>query len=122
MSISSKDIKYWVGFNLIHGIGRVKLTQLENHFDSLERGWRATPAELKQAGLDCNSIRAIILEELNLTAVAHQVEMKGVIPASDTESCLLKQLSAEPTHIDEVCRSNGLPVLTVSRTLAMMEN
>lgn len=62
-----------------------------------------------------------ILEELNLTAVAQQIEMKEVIPASDTESLLLKQLSAEPVHIDEVCRSSGLPVSTVSSTLAMME-
>jgi len=62
-----------------------------------------------------------ILEELNLTAVAQQMEIKEVIPASDTESLLLKQLSAEPTHIDEVCRSSGLPVATVSSTLTMME-
>jgi len=62
-----------------------------------------------------------ILEELNLTAVAHQIEMKEVIPASDTESLLLKQLSAEPTHIDELCRSSNLPISTVSSTLAMME-
>ncbi len=62
-----------------------------------------------------------ILEELNLTAVARQIELQAVIPSSDTESLLLKQLSAEPTHIDEVCRSSGLPVSTVSSTLAMME-
>jgi DNA processing protein len=62
-----------------------------------------------------------ILEELNLRAVAHQIEVKEVIPASDTESLLLKQLSAEPTHIDEVCRGSGLPIATVSSTLAMME-
>jgi len=62
-----------------------------------------------------------ILEELNLTAVAHQIEMKEIIPASDTESQLMKQLSAEPTHIDEVCRSSGLPISAVSSTLAMME-
>jgi DNA processing protein len=62
-----------------------------------------------------------ILEELNLMAVAHQIEMKEVLPSSDTESLLLKQLCAEPTHIDEVCRSSGLPVSTVSSTLAMME-
>ena len=66
---------------------------------------------------DCTDI----LEELNLTAVAHQIEMKQVIPASDTESLLLKQLSAEPTHIDEVCRNSGLAMATVSSTLAMME-
>jgi len=62
-----------------------------------------------------------ILEELNLTTVARQIEMKEIIPASDTESQLLKQLSAEPTHIDEVCRTSGLPAATVSSTLAMME-
>ncbi len=62
-----------------------------------------------------------ILEELNLTAVAHQIEMKEIIPASDTETLLLKQIGAEPTHIDEVCRNSGLPISTVSSTLAMME-
>ncbi|HUV44550.1 MAG TPA: DNA-processing protein DprA [Dehalococcoidales bacterium] len=62
-----------------------------------------------------------ILEELNLGAVAQQIEMKEVLPESDTESLLLKQLSTEPTHVDEVCRASGLPVSTVSSTLAMME-
>jgi DNA processing protein len=58
---------------------------------------------------------------LNLTAVAQQMEMKEVIPATDTEALLLKQLSAEPLHIDEVCRSSGLAISTVSSSLAMME-
>ncbi len=62
-----------------------------------------------------------ILEELNLMTVAHQMELKEVIPSSDDESLLLKQLTAEPAHIDEVCRSSGLPMSTVSSTLAMME-
>jgi DNA processing protein len=62
-----------------------------------------------------------ILEELNLTAVAQQMEMKELLPESDTEATLLKHLGAEPTHIDAVCRSTGLPASTVSSTLAMME-
>jgi len=62
-----------------------------------------------------------ILEELNLTAVAHQIELKEVVPASETESLLIKQLSAEPAHIDEVCRRSNLPMSVVSSTLAMME-
>ena len=62
-----------------------------------------------------------ILEELNLRAVAQQLEFKEIIPASDTESLLLKRLSAEPAHIDEICATSGLPVSTVSSTLAMME-
>jgi DNA processing protein len=62
-----------------------------------------------------------ILEELNLTTVTHQIEMKEVIPATETETMLLKYLSHEPVHIDDVCRNAGLSMATISSTLAMME-
>jgi DNA processing protein len=62
-----------------------------------------------------------ILEELNLQVAAQQLEMKELLPADETESLLLRHLSAEPTHIDEVCRQSGLPISAVSSTLAMME-
>jgi DNA processing protein len=62
-----------------------------------------------------------ILEELNLRAVAQQLEFKEIIPESETESALLKRLSSEPAHIDNICAGSGLPVATVSSTLAMME-
>jgi DNA processing protein len=66
---------------------------------------------------DCHDI----LEELNLTIVAQQLEMTELIPTTDTESLIMKYLSTEPTHIDEVGRQCGLPIATVSSTLAMME-
>jgi DNA processing protein len=62
-----------------------------------------------------------ILEELNLTTVARQIEMREILPETETESLLIKQLGAEPSHIDEVCQRSGLPAATVSSTLAMME-
>ncbi|HEX77951.1 MAG TPA: DNA-protecting protein DprA [Dehalococcoidia bacterium] len=62
-----------------------------------------------------------ILEELNLTMVARQLELQETLPVTDTESLLLSHLSAEPVHIDEVCRSSGLPMSAVSSALAMME-
>ena len=62
-----------------------------------------------------------ILEELNLTMIPRQLEMRELIPADDTESLLLRQLAHEPVHIDEVCRQLHLPIATVSSTLAMME-
>jgi DNA processing protein len=62
-----------------------------------------------------------ILEELNLMTVARQMEMREMIPASETEAVLLKQLGAEPAHVDEICQGSGLPVATVSSTLAIME-
>jgi DNA processing protein len=64
---------------------------------------------------------ADILEELNLTVNARQMEMKEIIPASETESLLLKQLGTEPTHIDQICRNSGLPISSVSSNLAIME-
>lgn len=62
-----------------------------------------------------------ILEELNLTIVVQQLEMKETISTDKTETQLLKELTAEPSHIDEVCRRSGLPMSIVSSTLAMME-
>ena len=196
--MTNKDIQYWVGFSLISGIGRVRLTQPENYFTNLENTWEASPAELKQGALiseyplgtkpradnfphrnrimgglslgvlvvdagetsealitahltleQNREVFAIpssilppassgtnhliqkgaklarnysdILKELNLTAVAHQMGLKEIIPASDIEPLLLKQLRAKPTHIDEVYRSSDLPIPPVSSTLAMME-
>ena len=62
-----------------------------------------------------------ILEEFNLTVNIRQLEMKEVVPASETEALLLKQLGTEPTHIDQVCRNSGLSIATVSSNLSMME-
>ncbi len=62
-----------------------------------------------------------ILEELNLTMVPQQMEMKELVPATDTEAGLLRHISQEPVHIDEICRQSGLAAATVSSVLAMME-
>jgi DNA processing protein len=62
-----------------------------------------------------------ILEELNLTMAVQQIEVKELLPSTETESVILKCLSPEPTHIDDVGRQCGLPIATVSSTLAMME-
>lgn len=63
-----------------------------------------------------------ILEELNLAMVAQQLEMKEMVAVvTDTESQLLTCLSKEATHVDDVCRHSGLPIATVTSTLAMLE-
>ncbi|MEK7281158.1 MAG: DNA-processing protein DprA, partial [Chloroflexota bacterium] len=62
-----------------------------------------------------------VLEELNLTMTAKQLELKELPPVSEAEARVLGQLSAEPCHIDEVCRAAGLPIAAVSSTLALME-
>jgi len=62
-----------------------------------------------------------VLEELNLTMVAQQLEIKEFLPANETESAILKQLTPEPSHIDEICHRSSLTMPEVSSTLAMLE-
>jgi DNA processing protein len=70
-----------------------------------------------------------ILQELNLTIVVHQAEIKEFGPTDESfhfaqdsiESAILKQLTSEPNHIDEICRRSGLTMPEVSSTLAMLE-
>jgi DNA processing protein len=62
-----------------------------------------------------------ILAELNLSMAAHQIEATELIPADETESVLLRHLSAEPAHVDDVRRQCGLPIATVTSALAMLE-
>jgi len=66
---------------------------------------------------------ADILEELNLTMTTtdHQLELREAMPVDPTEARLLRLLTAEPVHIDEVQRASGLPISDVSSALAMLE-
>lgn len=62
-----------------------------------------------------------ILEELNLTMIEEHQEARAALPENETEATLLKHLSSDPIHVDEICRETQLPTATVSSTLAMME-
>jgi DNA processing protein len=62
-----------------------------------------------------------VLAELNLSMASHQIEMTEIIPADETEGVVLRLLTAEPAHIDELRRESGLPVAAVTSALAMLE-
>lgn len=69
-----------------------------------------------------------ILEELNLSLAEVQLKAREELsawPAESTiegeEARLLRVLSNEPQHIDEVAQQTGLPVSAVSGTLALLE-
>src|SRR3990172_11662791 len=75
-----EDLKYWVGFSLIPGIGRVRFSQLESYFGNLGNAWKATPADLKRSGLDTSSIRAITSwrPKVSLEAEMEKLDRYGV--------------------------------------------
>ena len=62
-----------------------------------------------------------VLEELNLSSVTRQIEMAALFPEDENEAELLRYITFDPVHVDEVCRSSGKSASDVSSTLAMME-
>ena len=62
-----------------------------------------------------------VLEELNLSQITQQAEVRATVPTTPVERAVLDLLSAEPTHVDELGRAADLPAPTVSSTLALLE-
>lgn len=79
------------------------------------------PNRLIQDGAKLVSGAHDILEELNLAAVAQQEAVREALPDNATEAALLRLLSSEPRHIDDLARAAGLPVAEVSSALTMLE-
>jgi DNA processing protein len=77
--------------------------------------------QLIQQGAKLVSSVTDILEELNLTMVSQQAQVRAVIPENETEALLLDHLTAEPLHVDDLSRTVELPIAQVSSTLALME-
>jgi DNA processing protein len=85
-----------------------------------QRGSRGTNRLIRDGAQPVLSANDV-LEVLNMTAVAEHVEAQMLLPTDATEAVLLQQLSDDPAHVDEVGQAAGLPIATVSSTLALME-
>ncbi len=46
-----EDLKYWVAFHRIEGMGPKRFDRMEKHFGSLEDAWHANRGELRDAGI-----------------------------------------------------------------------
>ncbi len=44
--------KYWLGFNLVKGIGPAKVQALLSYFGDIESAWKASDAQLERLGID----------------------------------------------------------------------
>lgn len=77
--------------------------------------------QLIQDGAKLVLTSADILEELNLNMAVQQIEMKNLVPTTDTEAQVLGYLTKEAIHVDELCHCSGLPAAAVAGTLALLE-
>ena len=62
-----------------------------------------------------------LIDILDLTRITEQKTARKVVPADETEAKLLKVLSLEPLHLDDIRNQTDLPIERVSATLVMME-
>jgi DNA processing protein len=81
----------------------------------------AGPHQLIREGARVVAEASDILEELHLTAVVEERAAREALPADPTEAALLQLLSDEPTHVDDLTRSAGIPSATVAATLTILE-
>ena len=53
------DLKYWLGFNLVKGIGPAKIQALLDYFGDLATAWQAPEAQLERIGIDRRARRTL---------------------------------------------------------------
>jgi DNA processing protein len=92
---------YWMGFNLVRGIGAVRLQTLLDHFGDLEIAWQAPSDALLSAGLSPRIVIDLerIRRDVDLGKVWEQAQKKGirVIIWEDTEyPSILKEIEQPP--------------------------
>ncbi len=76
----NKDIKYWVGFNLVKGIGPVRLEKLLTYFGSLEEAWLSQTHHLTTAGLNAKLCQQLveIREKICLDRVVENLQAADI--------------------------------------------
>jgi len=88
---------------------------------SILSGMSRGPNRLIQDGAKLVRSHLDILEELRLPVVSRQIELQDALNPGGNESIIIKYISDEPAHVDEICRASGLDTSTVISCLAIME-
>ena len=74
------DLRYWLGFNLVPGIGPARFEALQRYFGSLETAWAASGASLRAAGLPRDAVESLQYrrDRLDLVSELRRVQQAGV--------------------------------------------
>jgi DNA processing protein len=95
--LTLEDRSYWVGFNLVRGVGSVRLASLIAHFGSAEAAWNGTPDHLRQAGLGAKTTARLIdlRQSLDLEALLERISSQGI-------KVLTSEDPGYPTRLKEI--------------------
>lgn len=72
--------RYWVGFNLVKGIGAVRLKNLLDYFGSLEIAWNAPASALLAAGIPQKAVeyQLALRTQIDLDALYSKIQAQGI--------------------------------------------
>jgi len=59
-AVQMNERMYWVGFNMVRGIGPARVRALLDYFGSLKTAWEAPAEKLRDAGLDRRSLQNLL--------------------------------------------------------------
>ncbi len=96
-----QDTYYYLGFNLVNGIGPARLDRLIAFFGSPEQAWQAEAGDLAMAGLDARTIDALleVRRRCDLETEYNRVVAAGVRIVSREDPvypALLRELPGAP--------------------------
>lgn len=94
-------LRYWLGFNLVRGIGPVRLRMLLDFFGDIRSAWEAPEQVLREVKLDRRSLQNLLKlrHQVDLDEVLRQVERAGAqVLTWDTPDYpnLLRQITDAP--------------------------
>jgi len=100
----SDEKKYWIGFNLVRGIGSVRFQQIENYFGDLSVAWNAPGESFKQAGLPGRAVTNFLRlrKQIDLDQVYESIlekDIKVLTLLDDDYPRLLKEIDQSPPVI-----------------------
>jgi len=92
---------YWIGINLVKGIGAVRLRGLLDFFGSAENAWKASPEDLRTAGLSKLLVKRFVetREKVDLEKIWENIAKKNirVMNWEDTDyPARLREISQPP--------------------------
>jgi DNA processing protein len=92
------DTRYYLGFNLVPGIGPARLGRLVERCGSIAAAWQASPTEMAAAGLDARSCAGLLAarRERDLDIELARVLAAGLQPISLAHPAYPPLLAAAP--------------------------
>jgi DNA processing protein len=75
-----EDIKFWIGFNLVKGIGPVRLEMLLEYFGDVQSAWEARSYQLLSAGLHEKLLARMIeiRDQVDLETLVDHIQQQGI--------------------------------------------